>query len=384
MRAGQYIQQGQGEIAYRAFVPHPLPPDPPLVVEDELRKLLSDADRQLGRLDGVATILPNPELFVAMYVRQEAVLSSQIEGTQSTLEDVLEFEAGAQVEDEFRDIDEVINYVSAMNHGLRRLNEFPLSLRLLREIHGELLSNVRGHERNPGEFRTTQNWIGPQGCTLNNAEYVPPPVFEMNQALSDFERFLHDRDSLPALIHVALAHAQFETIHPFLDGNGRVGRLLITLLLCERGIMQQPLLYLSHYFKAHRAAYYDRLMAIRNDGDWEGWVRFFLIGISQVSRNATDTARSILQLREDYRERFASQPDATTLLEFMFSKPITTIKMAQDYLGCSYGKASKLITTFQDEGLLQETTGRERYRIYRFDPYLRLFEQQNVSTDLKI
>lgn len=240
-----------------------------------------------------------------MYVRQEAVLSSQIEGTQSTLEDVLEFEAGGRRPDRPRDVEEVVNYVRAMNHGLRLLSELPLSLRLLREIHRELLQGVRGAHRSPGEFRRSQNWIGPAGCSLDEAQFVPPPPHEMGDALHAFERFLHDREGLPSLVHCGLAHAQFETIHPFLDGNGRVGRLLITLLLCERQILARPLLYLSFYLKAHRAQYYDRLTAIRTEGDWEGWLRFFLRGVYEVSRSATDTSRAILELRERHRGEIA-------------------------------------------------------------------------------
>lgn len=235
-RAGRYVKQLTG---YSAFVPAPLPPTPP-IDQASLAKALSDADRALGRLDGVATVLPNPDLFVAMYVNHEAVLSSQIEGTRSTLEDVLEFETGRTRDAEPKDVEEVVNYVAAMNHGLRRLQGgFPLSLRLIREVHEKLLQNVRGAHRTPGEFRTTQNWIGPADCSLKEADFVPPAPADMNAALDNFEKFLHDRDRLPTLVHCGLAHAQFETIHPFLDGNGRIGRLLVTLLLCERGVSRQ-------------------------------------------------------------------------------------------------------------------------------------------------
>src|SRR5262245_20807423 len=249
MRAGRYVKQIEG---YRAFIPAPLPPDPPLVMDTELIRLLSEADRSLGRLDGVTSVLPNPDLFVAMYVRKEAVLSSQIEGTQSTLEDVLQFEVDATGVELPKDVEEVVNYVRAMNQGLRRLQQLPLSLRLIREIHATLLENARGSHRTPGEFRRTQNWIGPAGCTLETATFVPPPVREMHVALDNLEKFLHDT-SLPLLIQCGLAHAQFETIHPFLDGNGRVGRLLITFMLVQRGVLERPLLYLSQYLKAHRA-----------------------------------------------------------------------------------------------------------------------------------
>ncbi|MDQ8190741.1 Fic family protein [Roseibacillus persicicus] len=264
-RAGHFVLQREG---YRAFIPSPLPPEPPCEIDEETARLLSDADRALGRLDGVSSVLPSPDFFVAMYVRFEAVLSSQIEGTQSTLEDVIDYEADQQ--DSPKDVEEVVNYIAAMNHGLRRLrdDEFPLSLRLITEIHEKLLADTRGSHRNPGEFRRSQNWIGPAGCNLATASYVPPPVPEMMDALGNLEQFIHQTDDLPALIHCGLVHAQFETIHPFLDGNGRVGRLLITFLLCQRDILRYPLLYLSHYFKMHRAEYYDRLTAIRRSGDW--------------------------------------------------------------------------------------------------------------------
>lgn len=376
MRAGHYVSQPTG---YRAFIPAPLPPDPPVNMAAELTRLLSDADRALGRLDGVATVLPNPDLFVAMYVNHEAVLSSQIEGTQSTLEDVLAFEADAQSEAS-KDVAEVVNYVGAVNQGLARLSELPLSLRLLRAIHARLLEGVRGAERQPGEFRRSQNWIGPAGCTLNQAEFVPPPPHEMQEALGDLERFLHDRESLPVLIHCGLAHAQFETIHPFLDGNGRVGRLLITFLLCERKILQRPLLYLSYYFRAHRAQYYDRLTAVRNDGDWEGWLKFFLRGVYEVSQSATDTAREISALRERHRELFttqiASAANALKLLDFMYQHPIFSVRRAQEHMGCAYNTAGAIVQQVESLGVVREVTGQQRNRLYRYDAYLTLFDRQ--------
>lgn len=371
-RAGVYVRQPTG---YRAFRPAPLPPKPPIQVDPEMSRLLSDADRALGRLDGVASILPNSDLFVAMYVRHEAVLSSQIEGTQSSLDDVLEIAVDRR--DPRRhpiDVEEVINYVAAMNYGLERLGEFPLSLRLIREIHGRLLEDVRGAERNPGEFRRSQNWIGPSGCTLQEAVFVPPPPHEMKEALGDLEHFLHSTDEMPVLFHCGLAHAQFETIHPFLDGNGRVGRLLITLLLCQRGVLQLPLLYLSLFFKKYRAEYYDRLMAIRTDGDWEGWLRFFLRGVYEVSRSATETARSILRLRESDRQRIASHSNALILLDHLYQQPIVTVRYAERVIGCSYTTASKAVRELEDHGILEEITGQKRNRRYRYSPYLCLFE----------
>lgn len=294
-RGGQHVKQPEG---YRAFIPVMLPPVPPIRMDDELVSLLSRADQAIGRLDGVAQTLPNPDLFVAMYVRREAVDSSQIEGTQSSLQDVLAFELDPAIKDIPDDVEEVVNYVRAMNFGLDRLDTLSLSLRLIREIHAELLHSVRGADKSPGEFRASQNWIGPSNAPLSKATFVPPPVPDMHRALDNFERFLHRDNDMPALVHCGIAHVQFETIHPFLDGNGRVGRLLIAFLLVHRGVLHRPLLYLSAYLKHRRTEYYDRLMAVRTRGDWEGWLRFFLLGIAMTAEEATTTARAIVQLRE--------------------------------------------------------------------------------------
>lgn len=370
-RAGRWVKQLEG---YKAFIPSPLPPDPAIRLDTAMANLLSDADRALGRLDGVATVLPNPDLFVATYVKHEAVLSSQIEGTQSTLEDVLEYEADGPQEGSSKDVQEVVNYVAAMNHGLRRLPTLPLSKRLLRELHGELLQGTRGGEKTPGEFRTSQNWIGPAGCTLTTASFVPPPPSQLHDALDGLERFLHNREALPPLIHVALAHAQFETIHPFLDGNGRVGRLLITLLLCERGVLRQPLLYLSIYLKAHRAQYYDRLTAIRQDGDWEGWLSFFLRGVREVSDSATQTAQDILKLRETARAQVQSAY-SLRLIDGLFQHPVVNVRKVEQLLGCSFATADKTLSELEGLGLVREITGGKRNRRFRFEPYLQLFER---------
>ena len=384
MRAGRFIKQGQGSLAYKAFLPEPLPPIPPIQIDGELSRLLSDADRSLGRLDGVGSVMPNPNLFVAMYVRQEAVLSSQIEGTQSTLDDVLQFEIGDDGEDDLKDVKEVVNYVNAMTFGMARLKSLPLSLRLVREIHGRLMSGVRGGERTPGEFRRSQNWIGPKGCTLATAKFVPPPVHEMSSALGNLEKFLHDRTTYPPLIHCGLAHAQFETIHPFLDGNGRVGRLLITLLLCEQGILNRPLLYLSSYLKLNRTEYYDRLMAIRKDGNWEGWLKFFVDGVRQVSDSASTTARAIVDLRDKHRKKVASKVSNSAvglrLLDFLYEKPLVTVRMVEQHLGCVFRTANTLVGQFEKMGVIKETTGGQRNRRYRYQPYLNLFEAGRQSS----
>ena len=369
LRAGVWLPQEHG---YRAFLPTPLPPDPPLQLDAALLGLLSRADRALGRLDGVATTLPDPRLFVAMYVRQEAVLSSQIEGTQSTLEDLLNFEVDAAPGGPHDDVVEVVRYVQAMDHGLRRLADLPLCIRLLRELHGVLMAEGRGSERCPGELRRSQNWIGPAGCTLTEATFVPPPPHELLRCLGDLEAFLHERDLHPPLIQAALIHAQFETIHPFLDGNGRIGRLLITLFLCEREVLHAPLLYLSVFFKRHRAAYYDRLTAVRAQGDWEGWVRFFLLGVAEVSEEATSTARQILELRA--RALTAVRGDAARkILDTLFTSPVVDVGRAAQRLGVSFPTAQRAVLELEQAGLLVEVTGMRRNRRFQFAPYLRLF-----------
>jgi Fic family protein len=380
LRAGNYVKQPSG---YRAFIPAPLPPDPPVKMDAELTKLLSQADRVLGRLDGISSVLPNPDLFVAMYVRQEAVLSSQIEGTQSTLEDILQFEVDDKSNDLPKDVEEVVNYVGAMNYGIKRLHELPLSLRLIREIHARLMEGVRGQNRTPGEFRKTQNWIGSAGADLNSATFVPPPVPDMHEALDKFEKFLHD-ESLPVLIHTGLAHAQFETIHPFLDGNGRVGRLLITFLLCQRKVLHRPLLYLSHYLKAHRAEYYDRLMAIRNDGNWEAWMKFFLRGVEEVSEEAINTSRQIFGLREQHTELVNSSLSSSAasglrLLDYLYEQPIVNVRIVEKRLQSSFVTANKLVEQFVKLNILKETTGGQRNRRYSYVSYLALFESSATA-----
>lgn len=376
-RAGRYIKQRTG---YSAFIPAPLPPDPPLLLDPALQALLSQADQAVGRLDGVIQTVPNPDFFVYMYVRREAVLSSQIEGTQSTLEDLLAAELEPQPSWRAlpQDVEEVVNYVRAMNYGLARLSDLPLSLRLITEIHRELLTGVRGLERRPGEFRESQNWIGPEYAALPEATFVPPPVHEMKLALHDFERFLYDRE-LPALVYVGLAHAQFETIHPFLDGNGRVGRLLISFLLVHRGVLHRPLLYLSVYLRRHRAEYYDRLTAIREAGEWEAWIRFFLTGVAETAEDATVTARAILELREEHRRMIQERVPGSNglrLLDLLFERPLVQVNLVKDKLGIAFVTASKLVDQLVNLGILQEITGRRRDRVFIHGPYVGLFQDE--------
>jgi Fic family protein len=374
-RAGRYVHQPEG---YRAFIPAALPPTPPVRINAEIQTALSDADRALGRLDGSIRTLPNPDLFVFMYVRKEAVLSSQIEGTQSSLDDLLEVEAALFRHNRPKDVDEVVNYVAAMNHGLGRLKTLPLSVRLIREIHEKLLKDVRGANRRPGELRGSQNWIGPHGCTLNEALYVPPPPHEVPKALSDLETFLHARDSMPALVRVGLVHAQFETIHPFLDGNGRVGRLLITFMLCEREIMTKPVLYLSHYFKHHRERYYELLQAVRDRDDWESWLFFFLTAVAKVSNEATETARKIVDLRERHRDTITQRfgraaAGALRVLESLYHRPIISVNDIKDETKTSYTAANNLTDRFVNCGILHEITGHARNRLFRYSEYVDIF-----------
>jgi Fic family protein len=380
-RAGRYMRQPTG---YRAFIPAPLPPDPPVQVSGEIQRLLSEADRALGRLDGSIQTLPNPDLFVFMYVRKEAVLSSQIEGTQSSLNDLLAAEARILSSEQPRDVDEVVNYVRAMNHGLDRLHALPLSVRLIREIHAELLSGVRGSQLTPGELRRSQNWIGPGGSTLMDAAFVPPPPEEVPAALGDLERFLHAPTDFPALLQIGLAHVQFETIHPFLDGNGRVGRLLITFFLCERGILQKPVLYLSHYFKKHRTAYYDHLQAVRDTGDWERWLIFFLRGVIEVSAQATETARRILALREEHRAAVTTHlaraaANGHRVLEHLYERPIVSVADIQSLLGTTYPAASNVVNRLATLGIVREITGYRRNRLFRYESYIQLFSETQAE-----
>ncbi len=313
-----------------------------------------------------------------MYVRKEAVLSSQIEGTQSSLQNLLEAEAEILSETAPKDVAEVINYVKAMNYGLERLNELPLSVRLIREIHSILLQNVRGRHASPGELRQSQNWIGPEGCTLREAVFVPPPPFYVPQALSDWEKFLHAQIDIPLLIKIGLAHAQFETIHPFLDGNGRLGRLLITFILTEQEMLKKPVLYISYYFKQHKQKYYELLQNIRDTGDWESWLSFFLRGITVVSNEAATTARNILNLRENHRAMITQHlgrmaANAFKVLDYLYIRPIITINDIKEIIKTSYPAANELINRLVNIGIIQEITGFKRNKRYSYTSYIALF-----------
>lgn len=374
-RAGRFIQQPPG---YSAFVPSSLEPGM-LEADEELIRLLSDADRALGRLDGAAAILPNPDLFVAMYSLKEALLSSQIEGTQASLIDVLQYEAEAEENGNGRptrernDIQEVQNHQKAIHYGLERVDELPISKRLMREIHEVLMQDVRGERRRPGEFREHQNWIGPPGSSIKEATFVPPPVDEMEDALDDLERYIQEDDQTPALVKSGLVHFQFETIHPFEDGNGRMGRLLITFLLAKRGVLERPLLYLSVYLNENRQDYYELLNYVRDSGDYEAWIRFFLRGVRDVSQEATETARAILQMREKHLDRVraeVSSPHAPRLLDFLMDMPAVTANVASQQLDVAYPTANRIIGSLVDIDILEEITGRKRNRVFLYAPYV--------------
>lgn len=374
-RAGKYVHQLTG---YDAFIPTDLPPDPPVNMDAEMIRLLSLADRKLGRLDGVTQILPNPDLFVGMYVQKEAVLSSQIEGTQASFVDVLQVDPDTAAKRQ--DVEEVVNYVKAMKYGMNRLETLPLSLRLLREIHGILLSGVRGSQRNPGDFRTSQNWIGSSGCSLATASFVPPPVAEMTSALGHLENYMYSESDIPHLIRIALIHAQFETIHPFLDGNGRMGRLLIAFWLYQQQILKYPLLYISYYFKKNRTEYYDRLMNIRTKGDWEGWVKFFLEGVAQVADEATQSASEIMKLKEMIMEKIqketSGKANSVLLLDLLFRMPIITINVVKDELKVSYPTAKALTEHFREAKIIRCIDDSIlRNKRYIFSEYVTILER---------
>ena len=370
MRSGIQINQPTG---YKAFIPNPLPPNPPIRIEGEMQHLLTNANIAIGKMDTMGYLAPNLEHIIAMYVRKEALLSSQIEGTQASLEDIFEYENQIPVKN-INDVKEVVNYIKALNHGMKRLAEFPMSIRLIKEIHEILLEGARGKEKTPGEFRKSQNWIGSPGSTLATASFVPPPPKEAMDAMGELELFLHKDSELPLLINCALMHYQFETIHPFLDGNGRLGRLLITFYLYWKGALQYPLLYLSYYLKIHRQEYYDRLNLVRERGDYEQWIIFFLKGIIWTCESALQTIKNLLQLQEDHKKRLISKklstPYAIALLDYLFEKPHLTINDVADHIKISYQGAKALVDQFVTAEILKEITGKRRDKRYSCWEYL--------------
>jgi len=376
--AGQVIRHTKG---YWAFIPAPLPPV--LSWPLPLVSILSEAERNLGKLASLAEVLPISHLLVQPFVRREAVISSRIEGTRASLSDLYTFETQLSFLEPAADVQEVHNYVEALDYGLERLKTLPVSLRLIREIHARLMADVRGKHLTPTvestvhEFRRSQNWIGPAGSTLENSPYVPPPVDEMLQALDQFEKFIHAPSDLPPLVRTGLVHYQFEAIHPFLDGNGRVGRLLVILLLCEWGLLPQPLLYLSAYFDANRQEYYDRLLRVSQRGDWDSWLHFFLSGVNTQSLDAVKRIGRLQDLRSTYQDRLQTLRAAGRLLQtvdVLFARPIISVRQVEAALQISYKSAQRYVEKFVELGLLREITGRARNRLYCADEILRAID----------
>lgn len=360
-KSGRLLNAPQG---YLAFVPNPLPP--PIGIDMSLALALSKADAALSELSGLGGQLPNPHLLISPYIRREAVLSSRIEGTKASLSDLLidEIEDDNSRRSANADIQEIRNYTYALEHGITLLAELPLSLRLIREIHAKLMTGVRGDKATPGEFRRSQNWIGPAGSTPMTAAFVPPPVVEMHECLDEWEKFLHVHDVIPDLIQCAMMHVQFETIHPFLDGNGRVGRLLVTFFLLERKRLSQPLLYLSAFIDAHKHDYYDLLQRVRTHGEWIPWIRFFLQGVAETATAAGEQARELHRLREQYRAQLRDKPNALVLIDNLFINPYMTIGRAAKILGKTHPTAKAAITAMEEGKILREMTGRQWGRLY--------------------
>ena len=375
-RMGITVRQKGG---YQAYIPKPLPPKPPVYFDDELHHLLSEADRALARLDGMTTVLPNADLFVAMYVKKEALLSSQIEGTQASLQGILQFEADMVPTDNINEVKEVINYIRAMDDGLARTSRELFSREILQEIHRTLLKGTRGGKKEPGKIRTVQNWIGPRGSNLYSASFIPPPPEKVPELLEDLRAFIIADDRIPPLIKIGLVHAQFETIHPFIDGNGRMGRLFVTFYLCQKGILARPLLYLSIYLKAHREEYYSLLQEIRFEGDWESWLKFFLRGIIEVSNEALANAREIITLKEKLLDTLVRNNigglSAVRLLDLLFAKPVVTVADISSELGISHQPAYDLVNQFETLGIIREITGKKRYKKYLFVDYVLIIER---------
>ncbi len=373
---GRFVKQKGG---YRAFIPESLPPTLPIEYSKQIQSILSEADRALGRLDGIITVLPNPNPFLAMFVKKEALLSSQIEGTQASLEGVLEFEAGMLPEENINEIKEVVNYVKALNYGVERLQDFPFSLRLIKEIHKILISGTRGKLKTPGEFRKSQNWIGPPGASLNEATYVPPPPDKILSFMSNLEKYFYSKDKNPPLIKSAVIHSQFETIHPFLDGNGRIGRLLIVFFLLWKKALKKPILYISFYFKKYRKEYYNKLMEVRNTGVWNSWLEFFLRGVIETAEEATETAREIIALKDGIikklYENSISSIYAVRIIDLLFEKPLISTNEISKKIKISKQTANTMINKFGKIGILKEITGKKRYKKFQFVDYVNIIKK---------
>lgn len=371
-RAGAFVSNLTGEMAYPSFRPAPLPPNPPIALSGELVAKLVDANKKLAALDGLSARIPNMDLFVSMYVRKEALLSSQIEGTQCTLDDILN---PLMEENTNRNVSDVVNYIKATEFALNRLHSLPLCNRLIKETHAVLMEGVRGQEKSPGEFRYSQNWIGGQGSTIRNARYIPPNPEDMQTAMSDLEKYMNGDDSLDPLIQAALIHYQFETTHPFLDGNGRVGRLLITLFLMEKGILSHPALYISYFLKMNRIEYYDRMTQVRKTGDYEQWVMFFLQALSDSAGDAIQTIDALTALHNQSVAKLGAfskrqQTNLLKLFAYIETNPIIDIQKTAAALGLSYNTVSKMVMILVDEGILRQTDKAGKAKIYSYAEYL--------------
>ena len=376
-RSGSYVQNLSGEAEYRSFQPAPLPPNPPVTLDEDTQKLLIEANRRIALLDGLSSRIPNMDLFVAMYIRKEALVSSQIEGTQCTLDDVLDPTIKANVNG---DVSDVINYIKATEYAINRLDTLPLCNRLIKETHAVLLSGVRGGEKTPGEFRISQNWIGGQGSTLRNARYIPPNPQDMVEAMSDLEKYINAEDSLDPLIRAALIHYQFETIHPFLDGNGRVGRLLITLFLMQTRILSTPALYISCYLKSNRIEYYDRMTEVRKSGNYEQWIAFFLRAVSETAQDAIETIDKLAALHDRSRSSLADEApraraNLETLLTHIEKNPIIDTRKTSDALGLSYNTTARYVDILCRKGILTQTSKSGKARIYSYTDYLSILRK---------
>lgn len=375
-RAGYYKTNLSGEMAYPSFMPNPLPPDPPIEMSEEMIRLLVKANSELAVLESVATRIPNVDLFVSMYIRKEALMSSQIEGTQATLEDVLDPMIDANTN---RNVADVVNYIKATEFAVKRLNELPLCNRLIKETHKVLMSGVRGQEKNPGEFRYSQNWIGGQGSTLKNARYIPPSPEDMIDAMSDLEKYMNESDDLDVLIRAALIHYQFETIHPFLDGNGRVGRLLITLFLMEKKVLTAPALYISYFLKKNRVEYYDRMTEVRTKGNYEQWIKFFLQALLESAEDAITAIDELATLHYKNVALISNMGRAAknTMLVFKYmeSHPIIEIQKTSEALGIAYNTASGAVNRLLDAGILIQTTNANRNRTFSYEEYLAILRK---------
>lgn len=375
-RGGSYVKNLSGALGYRSFLPNPLPPEPPIALSNQLVTQLVEARGKLAVLQDLTGRIPNMDLFVSMYVRKEALMSSQMEGTQATLEDVLDPMLPANAN---RDVAEVINYVKATEFGLKRRLELPLCNRLLREMHRILLEGVRGEKKTPGEFRTSQNWIGGQGSTLKNATYIPPNVSDMEEAMADLEGYIHQEDGLDPLIRGALIHYQFETIHPFLDGNGRIGRLLITLFLMEQGVLTSPALYISYYLKKNRIEYYDRMMEVRNKGNFEQWVSFFLSAVAESAEDAIHAVNRLSALQEENLQRIQQMgrggKNAAVLFHYLQQNPIIEIQKTATALSLSFNTVSSAVNRLVEANILVQMGEGQRNRIFCYEAYLDILRQ---------